>query len=55
MMEKWHKNVDKDFGTLLSDLSKAFDCVHVSLLIDKLHAQGFDMKLSNLIYKYLSK
>ena len=55
--EKWHGNVDKGgvFGILLSDLSKAFDCLLHELLTAKLHVYGFDMKLLNPIHNYMLK
>ena len=42
------------FGTLLTDLSKAFDCMTHDLLIAKLHALNFDMNALNLIFNYLT-
>ena len=38
MIEKWKESVDSGgtFGTLMTDLSKAFDCLHHELLIAKL-------------------
>ena len=56
MVEKWKESVDScgAFGTLMTDLSKAFDCLHHELLIAKLDAYGFDKKLVKLIQQYLS-
>ena len=56
MLEKWKNAVDKGkcFGALLTDLSKAFDCLSHELLIAKLHAYGFDLPALKLIDSYLS-
>ena len=42
MLEKWKKALDnkKVAGTLLTDISKAFDCLHHDLLIAKLEASS---------------
>ena len=40
-------------GLLLTDLSKAFDCIDHELLIAKLHAYGFNIKSLELIHSYL--
>ena len=51
-VEKWGKNRDKggSFATILTDLSKAFDCLLQDLLIAKLYAYGFDMASLKLIF-----
>ena len=56
MIEKWKESVDNGgaFGALMTDLSKAFDCLHHELLIAKLDAYGFDIKSVKLIQQYLS-
>ena len=50
LLEKWRCNVDQGrvFGALLTDLSKAFDCLLHDIIIAKLNAYGFDMKALNL-------
>ena len=56
MLEKWKSSVDKGkvFGALLTDLSKAFDCLDHELLIAKLNAYGFSLSALKLIHSYLS-
>ena len=56
MLEKWRKALDngKIAGALLTDLSKAFDCLNHNLLIAKLHAYGFDYNSLAFIHSYLS-
>ena len=56
MLEKWKRSVDigKAFGALLTDLSKAFDCLEHELLIAKLDANGFSLPALRLIHDYLS-
>ena len=44
----------KAFGALLTDLSKAFDCLPHSLFIAKIKAYGFDNNSFNLVNDYLS-
>ena len=56
MLEKWKKALDKRnvAGALLTDLSKAFDCMNHELLISKLDAYGFHSSTLKLILSYLS-
>ena len=55
LLEKWRAAVDnsKSFGTLLTDLSKAFACLPHELLIAKLHAYGVVTESLRVIYNYL--
>ena len=57
MLEKWKRSVDsgKAFGALLTDLSKAFDCLDHELLVAKLNAYGFSLPALRLIHDYLSQ
>ena len=59
MIEEMKKSLDKGdvTGALLTDLSKAFDCISHDLLIAKLqlHAYGFDTDSLRLIHSYLSE
>ena len=56
MIEKWKRIVDYGgvYGALLTDLSKAFDCIPHDLFIAKLEAYGFQIDALKLIYDYLS-
>ena len=55
MLEKWKSAVDigKYFGAILTDLSKAFDCVSHELVLAKLHAYGFSLRALRLIDIYV--
>ena len=56
MTEKFKESIDKGnaFGALLTDLSKAFDCIDHTLLIAKLSAFGVSPLSLKLLYSYLS-
>ena len=57
MIEKQRESLDSggNFGALLTDLPKAFDCLPYDLLIAKLHAYGLDMPSLKLLHSYLTK
>ena len=57
MIEKIRKNRDSKgvFVAVLTDLSKAFDCILHELLFAKLHVYGFDKISLTFIYAYLSQ
>ena len=56
VLEKWKSAVDKKklFGPLLTDLSKAFDCLSYDLLTAKLNPYGFSMAALTQVRNYLS-
>ena len=56
MLEHWKSVVDKGklFGALLTDLSKAFDCLSLEIIIAKLNAYGFSLPVLKRIPDYLS-
>ena len=56
MIEKFNESINKDdvFGALLTDLSKAFDCIDHTLLIAKLSTFGVSPLSLKLLYSYLS-
>ena len=56
MVEELKKSLDNSDvgGMLLTDLSKAFDCLRHDLLIAKLAAYGFDQPSLCFIFSYLS-
>ena len=51
LLEKWHLFLDKNGfgGTILMDLSKAFDTINHDLLITKQHVYGFSTTALKLI------
>ena len=53
---EWKRSVDSGqaFGALLTDVSKASDCLNHELLIAKLNADGFSIPVLRLINDYLS-
>ena len=55
LLEEWREKLDNNFivGTVLMDLSKAFDCIPHFLIIAKLAAYGFKRETLRLIYSYL--
>ena len=57
IIEKWKSSMDKGkaFGVLLTDLSKAFDCLSHELIIAKLNAYGFSLSALKLMQSYLSE
>ena len=56
MLETWKEATDnnKAFGALLTDLSKAFDCLSHDLLIAKLDATGLDLASLKILQDYLT-
>ena len=56
-LEKWKSSVDKEkaFGVLLTDLSKAFDCLSHELIIAKLNAYKSSLSVPKLMQSYLSE
>ena len=57
MLENLKSYLDKGMhtGILLTDLSKAFDCISHELLVAKLYAYGFTKLSLNLVNDYLSE
>ena len=57
MLEKWKSAADKAkiFGILMTDLSKAFDCLSHELIIAKLNAYGFSLPALKLMQSDLTE
>ena len=57
MDEKWKEVLDKGGlgGALLTDLSKAFDCIKRDLLRAKFAAYGFDLHSLSFVFSYLNE
>ena len=57
MVEKWRKTLNEggETGAVLTDLSKAFDCIDHNLFIAKLNAYGFEKRSLEFIHSYLTK
>ena len=56
MLETWKKALDHKgkVGAILTDLSKAFDCLNHNLLLAKMEAYGFDKSALLFIQSYLN-
>ena len=56
LLQKWQKELDSSgiVGTILMDLSKAYDCLPHDLIIAKLEAYGLDTNSLRFIFDYLS-
>ena len=56
LLQSWQHERDNNgyIGTLLMDLSKAYDCLPHDLIIAKLEAYGLSRSSLNLMYNYLS-
>ena len=56
IVEEWKEDLDENFvvGAVLTDLSKAFNCIAHDLFIAKLAAYGFSDTALRYVYSYLS-
>ena len=56
MTEKFKKAIDRGdkFGALVTDLSKAFDCINHPVFIAKIDSYGVSPLLTTIIFSYLS-
>ena len=57
LLQKWQQSLDRKeiIGTVLIDLSKAYDCIQHDLLLAKLEAYGFSKRALKFIHSYLKK
>ena len=57
MIEMWRKALDEKrvVGGILTDLSKAFDCLPHDLMVAKLHAYGFEKSALKFVHSYLTE
>ena len=55
LAEEWRKNLDNSFivGVVLTDLTKAFECIPHDLLLAKLSAGNFSDKSLSYIYLFI--
>ena len=56
LLQKWQKELGSSgiVGTILMDLSKAYDCLPHDLIIAKLEAYGLDTNSLRFLFDYLS-
>ena len=56
LIQSWQKELDESgfVGTILMDLSKAYDCLPHDLMVAKLEAYGISKEGLQLISDYLS-
>ena len=54
-LEEWRLYLDNNYfvGAVMTNLSKAFDCISHNLLIAKLEAYSFDNYAIRYVYSYL--
>ena len=57
IVQNYKKALDQgnEYGALLTDLSKAFDCLPHDLIVAKLYAYGFSTDSLKLINSYLAE
>ena len=56
LLQSWQKELDNGgvVGTILMDLSNAYDCIPQELLIAKLKCYGIDNRILRLLSDYLT-